>query len=456
MRAQMVPRFLLLFFAFWFSYVVRADNTPCADLFKDAVALGPKFMDEPSLLVCYLGGQRPSPALGPLAVAYYDQHSARTDQQVGASNSSAGATITEKTGISDLLTLAVEHGAITRSSSASAVTLQTTPYLFFTGFGGADSPENWSRLTFLRHLGLTATFSTDTPNTATGLGNFEQAEAKYIVLGNRSNRDSALTRKIQAELDTVLAPLLSATACTQKVLSAYPAEYVKARTLLRAGLESQAGLTENALIQVLEAATTDLRARVALTDVAQFRACAGIIAHEVAVSAAVANALEIESKAWEAAKPPLQLAVSYAYVRDVTVVDYSRCKVLLGYVKPGVLSANLNVDVTLNNSLVSGTGASLERVRNYALEASLTLGRFANNAVDLGFALQYQRDRMISLDKKYWQVATNLYLVKGVTIPLSVTYTNHADDTGTSQTRFSIGLALNADAFLGVSNQRQF
>ena len=50
--------------------------------------------------------------------------------------------LNDKPGISDLLNLAIERGAITRAVSDTTFTLQTTPYLFYTKFGGADDAEH--------------------------------------------------------------------------------------------------------------------------------------------------------------------------------------------------------------------------------------------------------------------------------------------------------------------------
>ncbi len=448
---------LLLFLSMECVGTASGADTACPALFQQAATLGKDFRDEPSLVVCYLASLASQESRLPnsIIVAYQDQHSPRTDQQTGASNSSAGTTITEKTGISDLLNLAVERGAITRSASASAVTLQTTPYLFFTGFGGADSPDNWRKLALLRHLSVTATFKTDAANTSSGLGDFEEAEAKWLAIGSRSNRDVPLDNELVTAVARALPSLTDATGCTERFI-ATKVQYRDARTKLRQSLDAMDVPSLDKLLSILTDATQDLRANLSPQERIQLQACGTKINTEAVLSSEVGRTISTRTAEWEAMKDPTQLALSYAYVRDSVIDDYSRVKLLFSYDSPGVVTVNLNADVSLNSSSSSTAGVDLERLRSYSVEAGLTLGRFANSTVDLTFAAKYQRDRAQSLDKKYWQAKANLYLTKGLTIPLAVTYTNHTDDTGQSQTRFSLGLSLTADAFLGVANRFAF
>src|SRR5262249_3551640 len=103
------------------------------------------------LLTLALGQPAEAPTVALCSAAARDRDPDRTDQQTGASSSAGGSvTLTDKTGIADFLNLALEHGAIAKTTSGTHYTLQTTPYMFYTGFGGNDRAESWDKLAVLR------------------------------------------------------------------------------------------------------------------------------------------------------------------------------------------------------------------------------------------------------------------------------------------------------------------
>jgi len=113
-------------------------------------------------------------------------------------------------------------------------------------------------------------------------------------------------------------------------------------------------------------------------------------------------------------------------------------------------SVNANGEVALNHSTPPGGST----VRAYAGEASLTLGRFAGNALDLTAAAKVGHAKASSLTTTAFQAKANIYVASAVIIPLALTYANHTEDSLKSKLRLNIGLALNADALLGIARAR--
>jgi hypothetical protein len=85
----------------------------------------------------------------------------QTNKQVGAPSSSDGSTsAVQKVGISQLLGIAVEDGAVTSNVSGATMTLSTTPYGFFTAIGRApDTQSDYKKFNFFTQVGITATFN---------------------------------------------------------------------------------------------------------------------------------------------------------------------------------------------------------------------------------------------------------------------------------------------------------
>jgi hypothetical protein len=418
-----------------------------------------QFGQSPDLFLLYLSASKGLAPLESLAVALREKNSPRTDQQNGASSSAAGSvTLTDKPGISDLLNLAIERGAITRAVSDTTFTLQTTPYLFYTKFGGEDDAEHWDRLTALRRLGLSATFAATSGDENSGLSNLLSAEAKYVALGSRSARDRAFREHIKA----VLAPVIEREKETLRKNTA-----LESRWLTKLSPDVQ-GLLDDALIafnnwqdeaaKPIPAAEVQrklgelldpVRARLNSAEVSTLVATAASVIEEESVRVSLSKAIAVEAARWLPAGP--QLSILYGYNRDPSTSDYSRIKILFAYDTGERFCVNANAEVALNHSTPDPGGST---VRSYAGEASLTLGRFAGNAVDLTAAAKVGHAKASSLTTSAFQAKANIYLASAVVIPLALTYANHTDDSLKSKLRFNIGLALNGDALLGIARAR--
>lgn len=83
----------------------------------------------------------------------------RTDKQIGASARSGGSTsAVEKPGFSDLLSFAIEHGAIQKEVSDTSLTLSTSPYALIAAAQG-DTSDVYRQHDFFNRIGISANFN---------------------------------------------------------------------------------------------------------------------------------------------------------------------------------------------------------------------------------------------------------------------------------------------------------
>jgi hypothetical protein len=83
----------------------------------------------------------------------------RTDKQIGASTRAGGSTsAAEKPGFSDLLSFAIEHGAIQKEVSDTTLTLSSSPYALLAAAQG-DTSDLYRRYDFFNRIGVSANFN---------------------------------------------------------------------------------------------------------------------------------------------------------------------------------------------------------------------------------------------------------------------------------------------------------
>lgn len=89
-----------------------------------------------------------------------EQETKRTDRQLGASARAEGSTtLAEKTGIEDLLGLAIENGAIQKEVNGTTLTLSTSPYVLSTLRNGDTASNYLKHGNDLGRVGIAATFN---------------------------------------------------------------------------------------------------------------------------------------------------------------------------------------------------------------------------------------------------------------------------------------------------------
>nr|ARR75610.1 hypothetical protein [uncultured bacterium] len=83
----------------------------------------------------------------------------RTDKQIGASARSGGSTsLFEKPNFSDILSFAIDHGAIQKAVNQTSLTLSTSPYAIIASIHG-DTSDVYQQYDFYNRIGISANFN---------------------------------------------------------------------------------------------------------------------------------------------------------------------------------------------------------------------------------------------------------------------------------------------------------
>lgn len=111
----------------------------------------------------------------------------RTDKQVGASARSGGSTsLLEKPNFADLLSFAIEHGAIQKEVDQTSLTLSTSPYALIASIHGNTS-DVYQQYDFFNRIGISANFNLNNQDNV--LANVSRRQLNQWSLKFRLNAD---------------------------------------------------------------------------------------------------------------------------------------------------------------------------------------------------------------------------------------------------------------------------
>jgi hypothetical protein len=377
----------------------------------------------------------------------------RTDLQVGANSGAAAATsVVEKTGAADLLSLAIERGAVNSTTNGTALTLQSTPYMLLGFVGVRDSPQNWRDYASLRHIALAATFSSGSDVTAKGdFSSIDSGEVKWTVLGNRSPRDAALTDAFLkvATLPVQTADETKTAVCTQLNNFVTTAQIIQFATdsapvALDAQRSTKLRAQLDSIFKGLNFTDNNLRAA------ASACASATIAAEEKANGESAM--LQTMTAAYLALNKTKQLSLAVSSHRDPKTSDFATVKVLYGYDAAPKLSVNLNAEGNFNQHTKSASGAQLHQWRSFTVEAGSTLGRFNDDRFDATFSGKLWRNQdTANRNVGVVQIKANVYISSTMTLPLSLSYANKPVDNIKKGWQFNLGLGSLLDSVLSRS-----
>jgi hypothetical protein len=378
----------------------------------------------------------------------------RTDQQTTSSSSSPGAVSNvEKSGIADLLALAIERGKVTKTKNGSSATLSTTPYAMQTFFGLPDTPANWEKYVALRRIALSGTFSSDAAGTAE-FSSFTSGEAKVILLGARSPRDAVFNDRMKRLDPTLLAASArQSDSCSTFLSTSFGKEMLdKPFARIAASLESA---TKEDIERQLAAIyptppVMDLESEAAL------RMCVSSIAN-------LSGAMQLSSRQLQSmvqayvTQNPNELSAAVLYTKDATTSDFWTAKILYGFSRPQHLSYNLNAQVDVNRTTsvaapVAGSSAptgSRSRIRAVAVESGVTFGRFSNGRGDSTLSLKFLRPHDAGSHPSLTaQGQINVHFNQLLTVPVALVYSSRETDTTKKGLQLNFGITSLLDAFL--------
>ena len=424
--------------------VAKSLNERLPDEIANGVISGHTLM----LLAAEAGAQAESgdPATASKLLDVVDRQ--RTDVQMGAPPNSPNATsILEKPGVADLLSLAIDRGAITKTATGTGVTLSATPYTIATAFGELDTPGRWERSAAQRNLSFSATFSSDDVTTG-DFSSFTSGEVKYIIFGNRSPRDSKLLEGVRAKLRRNFGIADRALDQSCGFFLSTPAGFE-----LQAKVNNLVSdpVTKKEPMDVVRDKLLDLIRPLLSTDPAgkaQMKICVDTILAGERLTQAGLAIMTKDAKEYLAQKP-LQLSLAALFVRDPTLSDYYAGKLLFGR-DLGTLSGNLNAEVDWNKNSTTVTGAPLRSLRAYSIELGITSQTFANGRLDGSLSSKASRDK--ALDSKsivIGEAKLNLHLNDTLRLPLSLTYANRETQTIKPGWQFNVGINALLDQVIG-------
>jgi hypothetical protein len=359
----------------------------------------------------------------------------RTDLQLSATSDSPHATsILEKPGIADLLSIALDRGAITKVANGTGLTLSTTPYAFSTGFGATDTPQRWVEAGWQRNLSLSATFSS-TDVTASDFSSFTSGEVKYVITGNRSPRDPELLRSVRKDLGAAF--LVADTALTRDcggLLSSQPLLDAQGEmnVWLRSHTDATAAEVRAHLFEVVEdlAVNQDL-----------LRICVDTILKGEKTIKASLNQVAKATKRYLDDKRN-QFSVAALFVRDGTLSDYYSAKLLYGH-DFAPLTVNLNGETSWNRDSRSPAGTEIRELRSYSVELGLNSNTFANGRLDGSLSAKASRDdEEDSKDLVISEAKLNVHLTDRWRLPVTLSYANR--ETETVKYGWQVNVGLNA------------
>jgi|GEM_PF-2261233 len=357
----------------------------------------------------------------------------RTDVQVSATSDSPHATsILEKPGIADILSLAIDRGAIKKTVTGTGLTLSTTPYAIWTGFGARDTPQLWEKAVVARKLSFSATFSS-TDVTAGDFSSLTSGEVKYIITGNRSPRDEALLKGIRSNLGKIFRAADHSTdeACNSLLNTK---NLIDAQGNMNTWLRGNIDATE-AEIRV----HLDSEVRQLTVDRKQLRACVDtILQGEQSIRGGLDSVTEATKQ--YLAEHPRQFSVAALFVRDTMISDYYTAKLLYGYdYQP--LTVNLNAEASWNKNSVTAAGVPINALRAYSVELGVNSRTFANGRLDGALSGKASRDK--AADAKSVVVSEaklNVHLTDVLRLPLTLSYANRETQTVKQGWQFNIGI----------------
>jgi hypothetical protein len=364
--------------------------------------------------------------------------------------------LTEKAGIADILAIAIERGAITKSKSGSSVTLTTTPYAWLTAFGMTDTTANWSAHVWERRISASSTFSSEDV-TKGDFSSFSDGELKIVVFGNRSARD------------VVIGTLPGIDAVVDAINNADAQQFTTCSSQLESALGKDR--LQNALLHALQGQPLDADFANFTPGPAQimiFNQCvASMDLQRKADALARANLPKLVEE-YLKTQNKLQLSVSGQFHRDATISDYYTLKVLLGDYNPAAgtstaadtanptATANLNAQVDFNQRNTTRDGTmKLHDVRSWSIEGAANTALFAQKRLDATLSMKTSRDK----DAKAKTIGVaqgklNVHLNATMTVPVALSYANRDNNVVKKGFQISVGVSALLDQLMSNASAR--
>lgn len=399
----------------------------------------------------------------------------RTDKQLGASARSQGSTtLAEKTGIEDLLGLAIENGAIQKEVNGTTLTLSTSPYVLSALHNGDTATNYLNHGDDLGRVGISATFNiANQENVLSNATRRQLAEwaVRIRLSGDHSPRSKRFQdfweANVKKQIEQEAVVVTAAAAATFKGVAENRRRTVEddLQTAVKNFVDQQKDQLKTNTSQVI-AGLRDLILATLKAEISDKVDSFGLDAvtkrNFVAVTMpALADAHVQAGEGLSKLETEIQRlerlgAASFEYtnVRDTTAGSYSNLKFL--YEKGS--SDTMKVVFNIGGSFYSNPNRDLNQqtTRDYATALSWEgiAGRspFALDANDqsqvtFSFSGRYQRlleNRHVAgkkADIAAAQGKVDLPILTGASLALSITYANADEMNSKDHVRFNFGIS---------------
>lgn len=425
----------------------------------------------------------------------YLSETARTDKQLGgAANSNGAVSAIEKPGFASLLGFAVEHGAINKANDGTNLTLSTSLYSLYV-INKKNTAETYQRAGILNRVGVAATFAIDdTTNDLANArrNNLAEWSVKARLFGDRSTRSAKFQKFWKDRIVPLIDARLAAIGRPIEDLTSGGAAPKDYEILRREGRECLVATVKNVKADAAyQTAATDVERTKILKDAllatlktnvynriktGQLQLNDMVTAIETRYVPNLKAALddltkaggEVDQRLEDLKTGPLA-TLAYTNFRIPTASDYSEAKFLFeqdkSFLRPLKLSGNLGVsfynrpDRSLNQQRLRDLSAALSFEGTSASPFTEAENR---SKITYSFVGRYQRlfenRRTINRtpDIAAFQFVTEIPLFKGLSLPLSVTYSTATEEEKKQGFRFNFGTRLDMDKLvelLGVNSR---
>lgn len=422
----------------------------------------------------------------------YIAETSRTDKQVGASARAGGTTtVAEKPGIIDLLGFAIEHGGIQQETNDTTLTLSTSPYALIAAANG-DTAETYKTYEFFTRIGLSASFNIATQDPVLANATRQQLKewaVKFRIFGDQSFRSDKFVKfwnekirpKILRRLNVVKGGEIlvgqNSTLLARRSLivdPATPGDAESARLSLNDKIaayinsnqsktpdERAADIKQMILCHLYEFIVQPIRNNeLPLDSTFRMKLQEGIVPSLITANQELENARKTLNEFLKDFQSGPQATAAYYNERGSDGQNYQVFKLLYQQdaFRPMKMTANLAVSIyNQPNPLLRQ-----QRVRDVAAALSFegttdkTFSPFTTNKGDMSkitysFTGRYQR----MFENQYFpgrkadigtfQFRLEIPFLEGMSLPLSVSYSNATEQSRKDGVRFNFGFLLNAD-----------
>jgi len=415
------------------------------------------------------------PATNPLRTVsprIYSAESRRTDKQIGSSSGSSGSTtLVEKAGVPDLLSFAIENGAIQQEMRGTNVTLSTSPYAMLM-LQGRQTQSSYERYGFWRRIGISASFPLDASE-SDSLGRFDpraisEWSFSFRILGDRSTR----SRKFNEEWDSIVSPkIVNYLKARQRIFKSLFTGDMEAldesaknntESEVQAYLSTSDGSTDQEKIEhisglILNHLSNDIRdsliqGRVTLSDSTRDVFLNELIPDLIAAQATYEGVDADIEQLTEKLSRTFLLTFKFTNHRELVGTNYSDLKLLAdGFIDP--FDVLLNAGIALNHDPDAALNQST--IREFSFSGSIQAhfdNMFSNrfnrqnvSRITLSGSGKYVRLENVDGDMGIFQAKLDIPFSSGFSIPFSVTYSTRTELIDESDIRGNFGITLDLD-----------